>query len=103
MRRAIERGSNRDRADALEVLSHLGDREASGQFALLLEAGPFREKLPGVQGFLDPPHDLRTTIEDIHQADDRWLRLAAGPAAPNGAAGAAKLGGQSTGLDSSVE
>ena len=79
VRRAIEGGSKRDRADALEVLSHLGDREASGQFALLLEAGPFQEKLPGVHGFLDPPRDLRSAIEDIHQADDPWLRMAAAP------------------------
>ncbi|MCP5045490.1 MAG: cyclic nucleotide-binding domain-containing protein, partial [bacterium] len=79
VRRTLERGSHRDRADALEVLSPLGDREASGHLALLLESGPFLEKLSSVAGFLEPPRDLQTIIADIRHDDDRWLRLAAGP------------------------
>lgn len=83
--RILERGSNRDRADALEVLSNLGDRESSDQFALLLEAGPYPDKLLGAASFVVAPQDLRQVLDEARQSDDRWLRLAAAPF--NGAGG----------------
>lgn len=78
VRRTLDRGSNRDRADALEVLSNLADRETSDQLALLLEAGPFREKIASATNFFQPPRDLNEALRGINHAQDRWLRLAAG-------------------------
>ncbi|MBW2391698.1 MAG: HEAT repeat domain-containing protein, partial [Deltaproteobacteria bacterium] len=79
VRRTLDRGSNRNRADALEVLSNLADRETSDQFALLLEAGPFREKLSVAETFFQPPRDLGEILAELGRAKDRWLRLAASP------------------------
>jgi len=75
--RTLERGSNRDRADALEVLSHLADREVSGWLALLLEAVPFAEKRQSLAGALALPADFGAAIDDLEGEQDRWLRLAA--------------------------
>ncbi len=77
VRRTLERGSNRGRADALEVLSHLADREASGWFALLLEAGPFAEKRQALAGAIELPADFPSVLTTLESEDDRWLRLAA--------------------------
>jgi len=79
VRRTLDRGSNRNRADALEVLSNLADRETSDQFALLLEAGPFRDKLSVAESFFQPPRDLGELLAELGRAKDRWLRLAASP------------------------
>jgi HEAT repeat protein len=68
--------TGRLRAEALEVLSHLGDREAASFLVMTLE----RASLP-------PTEDLKTTLrpgaEDLHQvlsearrALDRWIRVA---------------------------
>jgi hypothetical protein len=76
VQRALERGSNRNRADALEVLSHLADREASGWFALLLEAGPFSEKRAALAGNVDLPESFDDVLDQLEGQDDRWLRLA---------------------------
>ena len=75
----LDRGSNRDRADALEVLSNLGERETSDQFALLLEAGPFQDKLRSAAAFVMAPRDLREVLDEASRSEDRWLRLAAAP------------------------
>ncbi len=77
VQRALERGSSRNRADALEVLSHLADREASGWFALLLEAGPFAEKRVALAGAVDLPGNFTDVLDHLEDQDDRWLRLAA--------------------------
>lgn len=79
VRRTLDRGTSRDRADALEVLSNLADRETSDQFALLLEAGRFTDKLASAAPFLAPPNSLEEMFEDELHADDRWLRIAFAP------------------------
>lgn len=57
----------RARADALEVLSNLGDREASQLLVLLLEAGAMREKLQSL------PPSLVRQAEWGHFASGTWL------------------------------
>ena len=79
VKQILDRGSNRDRADALEVLSNLGERETSDQFALLLEAGPFQDKLLNAASFVLAPQDLHEVLDQADLSEDRWLRLAAGP------------------------
>ena len=76
VQQTLQRGSNRDRADALEVLSNLADRETSDQFALLLEAGSFDEKLNSKAEFLDPPRTIQQVLDQALHSKDRWLRMA---------------------------
>jgi HEAT repeat protein len=46
LERALRLGSSRERADALEALSHLGEREGSRLLVALLEEGPLEERAP---------------------------------------------------------
>ncbi|MBW2382278.1 MAG: cyclic nucleotide-binding domain-containing protein [Deltaproteobacteria bacterium] len=75
--RALDRAPSRTRADALEVLSNLGDRDASHRFALLLEEHPLEDKLPALAGFVSVPSDLDSVLREAARSADRWLQLAA--------------------------
>lgn len=76
VQRTLERGSTRDRADALEVLSNLADRDASDQLALLLETGGFRDKIAGAADFIAAPDNFDDALVAIEREGDRWLDLA---------------------------
>ncbi|HXE73919.1 MAG TPA: HEAT repeat domain-containing protein [Candidatus Nitrosotenuis sp.] len=69
--------SARARADALEVLSNLGDLEASRLLVLMLEEGPLEEKIPAVLTLVSPPRSPQEALERARQARDRWIRLGA--------------------------
>jgi HEAT repeat protein len=79
LERALRLGTPRRRGDALEVLSNLGDRQAAGRLALLLEPVPLGEKrlafTPGA------PAHAGAVLERARQAEDRWVRMAASEAA----------------------
>jgi HEAT repeat protein len=79
--RAVERtlrfGPERLRFEALEVLSHLGEREAAAQLVLLLEPSPLEEKLSHLGGSLRPPRSVEDVIESGLAGGTHWLRLAA--------------------------
>jgi HEAT repeat protein len=77
VRKALEYASVRTRADALEVLSNLGDREVAHQLALLLEDGPVSDKLPAVAAALAVPRGFVEVLERAGRSPDRWLKLAA--------------------------
>jgi HEAT repeat protein len=74
--RALRLGNARARGDALEALSHLGDRPSASLLALLHESGPLEDRIRGVPGLSahkGTPEDL---IQRARQSEDRWLRLA---------------------------
>jgi hypothetical protein len=85
VQRTLRLGAARARADALEVLSNLGDRHAAGLLVLLHEGGPLEDRIRGVARFAARPRSAREVVEAGRAAQDPWIRLAAGLGA--GAAG----------------
>lgn len=76
VQRTLERGTTRDRADALEVLSNLADRDASDQFALLLETGGFLDKVTSAADFISPPDRFKDVVTAVQRNEDKWLSMA---------------------------
>jgi HEAT repeat protein len=77
VRKALDYTSLRTRADALEVLSNLGDREAAHQLALMLEDGPVADKLAALTPTASLPRELADVVQRASRSPDRWLKLAA--------------------------
>lgn len=69
--------SARHRADALEVLSNLGDRETAQLLVLMLEEGPLDDKISALSAHLKPPDGTAQVLEQARQAADPFLRLGA--------------------------
>lgn len=76
IRKALQFPSSRTRADALEVLSNLGDRGTSQLLALILEDGPIEDKLPTVARSFATPHAVEDVIRVARDSSDRWLQMA---------------------------
>ncbi|MBT9587665.1 cyclic nucleotide-binding domain-containing protein [bacterium] len=68
----------RARADALEVLSNLGDREASQLLVLLLESGELRDKLNSLPQILVRMAEWDSFCASNWLNNDPWLRQAVG-------------------------
>ena len=66
----------RARADALEVLSNLGDREASQLLVLLLESGDLRDKMGDLPASLVRQADWELFCSSHWLACDPWLSQA---------------------------
>jgi HEAT repeat protein len=77
VQRTLRLGPPRARADALEVLSNLGDRQAAGLLALLHESGPLEDRIRGVARLADRPRTLEDVVALGREAADPWIRLAA--------------------------
>jgi ATP/ADP translocase/HEAT repeat protein len=73
--RALRQGSGRARADALEVVSQLGDREASRKLVLLLEPIPVDEKIAALRADLAPPNDLDEAQQRARLLSSPWTRI----------------------------
>jgi len=58
LERALRLGSTRERADALEALSHLGEREGSRLLVALLEDGPLEERTRLAASLVGAPRGL---------------------------------------------
>ncbi len=67
----------RARADALEVLSNLGDREAAALLVLALEEGALDDKLASLGGLVHVPADAAEVVAAALHDPDPWLRLGA--------------------------
>jgi HEAT repeat protein len=76
VRKALRGGSTRARGDAMEVLTHLGDREPAQHFALLHESGALADKVPAVARWTALPRDAGAALRTAARSPDRWLRLA---------------------------
>lgn len=77
VRKALRFSSARGRGDALEVLSHLGDREAAHLLVRLAETGPLEEKIPEISRIVRAPADFEAVLEQATRSRERWLRIAA--------------------------
>lgn len=66
----------RIRSDALEVLSNLGDREATALLVHLLEEGDLVERSRSLVGKVPPPRELAALVGELAESPDRWLRFA---------------------------
>jgi len=75
--KALHRGSPRAQGDALEVLSHLGDREAANLLVLIHEAGPLEERLPEVIDIPSLPRNTEEVLAAAHESESRWIEMAA--------------------------
>jgi hypothetical protein len=73
--RALRQGSGRARADALEVLSQLGDREASRKLVLLLEPIPVEEKLAALDADVPAPRDAADARQRARLLSSPWTRI----------------------------
>jgi HEAT repeat protein len=75
--RAMRAGSKRSRADALEVLSNLGDREASELLVLVHETAPLEERARALAGIVQVPETLPDILAQARRSELRWIRMAA--------------------------
>lgn len=66
----------RIRSDALEVLSNLGNREATALLVHLLEEGDLIERSHTLAGKVPPPRNCECLLEELADSNDRWLQLA---------------------------
>jgi hypothetical protein len=80
--RALADPGTRPQADALEVLSNLGDREAAGLLALLHESGPLADRVRAVEGLVSVPADPAEIVVAARSSPLRWVRTAARVLAP---------------------
>jgi len=74
--RGLRFGGRRSRSDALEVLSHLGERESARLLVLLFEPGALDPKLDAVAGALRAPATVDEVFEQAAHSGDRWLEAA---------------------------
>ncbi|HVP29235.1 MAG TPA: cyclic nucleotide-binding domain-containing protein [Myxococcota bacterium] len=75
--RTLLHGPERLRLGALEVLSHLGDRESAARLVLLLEPAPLDQKRRDLARFLVPPRSREDVLERARRGAAPWLQLAA--------------------------
>jgi HEAT repeat protein len=75
--KALRFGGGRSRADALEVLSNLGDRESSRLLVVMHEEGSWEERYRAVADLLDLPDDFQHLAVDSLRDEVGWIRLGA--------------------------
>jgi len=76
LRNSLNGNAPRVRADALEVLSNLGDRRSAQLLSLLLEDGALEDKIPFVADSVRLPTSLDDVLRQAGASGDRWLLLA---------------------------
>jgi len=81
VQRTLRVGRPRARADALEVLSNLGDRQAAGLLSLLHEGGSVEDRIRGVPLLAGRPRSAADAVAAGREAADPWIRAAAAAAA----------------------
>lgn len=74
---ALRSGAQRTRADALEVLSNLGDREAAHLLVLMHEWTPLEERRSAVAALVPVPDDPAEILRESARSESRWIRAAA--------------------------
>ncbi len=77
LERALRFSSSRSRGDALEVLSHLGDRDAARLLVLMAEYGTIEDKIPTARNHVPYPRSEDQVLEEARQSEYRWIRTSA--------------------------
>ncbi len=75
--KALRFGTTRARGDALEILSHLGDREAARLLVIFYESGSLADRIEMIHKYVSVPDDLQQMIENALKSDSRWIRMGA--------------------------
>jgi len=75
--KALRFGSQRSRGDALEVLSHLGDREAAQLLVTRYEASPLEDQIEIVRKLISLPEEPQELIAAARASRARWIQLGA--------------------------
>jgi hypothetical protein len=83
--KALRSGPARSRGDVLEVLSHMGDREAARLLVLIHETSPLEERLAEISEYVKLPGSPNEIVELGRHAESRWIQMASHAiAAPDG-------------------
>ncbi|MDJ0851360.1 MAG: cyclic nucleotide-binding domain-containing protein [Myxococcota bacterium] len=77
VQRELRVGTSLSRADALEVLSNLGDRQTARMLVLVHESGPLDDRMRHVDGLVNLPADRDEILAAARRSEVRWLRVAA--------------------------
>jgi HEAT repeat protein len=76
--KALRFGSVRSLGDALEVLSHLGDRTSTHLLVTFLhESSPLEDRIEAVRKFISVPDEPQKLIAASRLSQARWIRMAA--------------------------
>jgi len=75
--KALRFGTLRARGDALEILSHLGDREAARLLVTVYESGSLADRIRQVGKYVSVPDDLQQMIEEARKSSSKWIRMGA--------------------------
>jgi HEAT repeat protein len=75
--KALRFGSQLARGDALEVLSHLGDREAAALLVLVHEKGSVEERIGEIADVVSAPADGEEVVIGARASESRWIAMAA--------------------------
>ncbi|HEX5068197.1 MAG TPA: cyclic nucleotide-binding domain-containing protein [Myxococcota bacterium] len=81
--RALRFGAPRARADALEVLSNLGDREAARLLVLRFEGELDEEHRRAARSLVPVPTDAASLLREARGAESLWIRAAAAALDPS--------------------
>jgi hypothetical protein len=74
--KALQLGAPRARGDALEVLSHLGDREAAHLLVLIHEPDPLEERIREVVDIVSVPGNFEEVLAAARESESRWIEMA---------------------------
>jgi HEAT repeat protein len=75
--KALDLETQRARGDALEILSHLGDREAANLLVLIHERGPLADRIPEVADVVPIPESIEEVLAAARESESRWVEIAA--------------------------
>jgi len=73
--KVLRLGASRRYADALEVLSNLGDREAAQLLVLMHETGALDERIHAARDILSLPTRTTEVLDASRHAELRWIRM----------------------------
>jgi HEAT repeat protein len=75
--RALHFGTTRARGDALEVLSHLGDREAASLLVLIQETGPLSDRRDEAAESVSLPSSSAEVLAEALNSESDWIAMGA--------------------------
>jgi HEAT repeat protein len=75
--KALRFGTDRSKGDALEILSHLGDWEASLLLIVYHEPGSLADRIEAARKHVSVPGDPQQFIDDACNSSSKWIRTGA--------------------------
>jgi CRP/FNR family cyclic AMP-dependent transcriptional regulator len=80
--RELRIGTARSRDNAIEMLSHMGDREAARLLVLFYETGSFAERVQIASRVVAVPEDVGALLQESRRSELHWIRMGAMACAP---------------------